>query len=279
MLEIVTRLQYSLLEVVLSLTEVDKVDHHVLHTELHTLEVVMIVESWITGLKNALCGSYFSKYCKHLIVPRLRTMMRGIYLGHSYGLSTLLVEGGAFGIAITTSGVQVKVEHSQFYYSTSWLEAGVSCIPSLDPLRSMHDLESEWWCSLEVLRFSSIGKWKLTKKIHLLDGVMLLWFTLGLVPLGHYQLVDYVDMPLAGLVSFRMGFLAQICGGRVVCGLVVSIFQKLVFFGVGRYSGAQCYLVVRMMVVLWISVVTFRRKVSIGVEKFRIAKDRENALG
>uniref|UniRef100_M1DT11 Uncharacterized protein n=1 Tax=Solanum tuberosum TaxID=4113 RepID=M1DT11_SOLTU len=45
-------------------------------------------------------------------------MMRGIHLGHSYGLSTLLVGGGAFGVAITTSGVQVKVEHSQFYYST-----------------------------------------------------------------------------------------------------------------------------------------------------------------
>ncbi|KAG5571141.1 hypothetical protein H5410_060907 [Solanum commersonii] len=51
-LEIVTRPQCHFLGVVLSLAKVDKTYHHILYVMLHSIEVSMIVESWVTGLES-----------------------------------------------------------------------------------------------------------------------------------------------------------------------------------------------------------------------------------
>lgn len=46
----------------------------------------------------------------------------------------------------------------------------------------------------------------------------------GLVPLGHYQQVDYVYMSLVILVFLKIGCLTLICRSNVACGLVILIF-------------------------------------------------------
>ncbi|KAG5605574.1 hypothetical protein H5410_027066 [Solanum commersonii] len=132
MLEIVTRPQCSLLEVVLSLAEVDMADHHILRTALHFIEVAMSVESWVgvVGLSST-CGELVHQ---PTTCPQHGTMIRGIHLDQSYRLSSHWVRGGALGVVITTLGVHFEVGHSLFYAFPGRSEAEASGIPSLDAI-------------------------------------------------------------------------------------------------------------------------------------------------
>ncbi|KAG5610457.1 hypothetical protein H5410_021738 [Solanum commersonii] len=206
MLEIVTRPQHSLLDVVLILVEIEKANQRVLRTKLRVIKVAMIVKSWTTSLENTQaskgrCFKYALFGCNFFVYP-----VGSCFVCFGVFMSIWLISFRSGSTRSCCFDLEKWLSNSPcLYLDSPFMLLCWSFVAMLIPLSPVHDLESERWCSLVISGCSPVGKWKLAKKIHLQDGVMLAWFIMGLVPLGHCRPTDYDDTPLASLISLGWG--------------------------------------------------------------------------
>lgn len=145
----------------LNVAEVYMEDHHVLHIGLHAIEVAIIMEGVTTCLKSVAGGSFLYRNHKYLIPTRLGcsdlvipmwsfvinlqlvphwTLMRGIQLDQSHGLSARSIICVAFTVVGSTFDIQVKVGHDPFYSSIGRPKVKARGIPYLDAILWLYHL-------------------------------------------------------------------------------------------------------------------------------------------